>query len=388
MTLETFGNKLFSGGMDGDFVMSSFPPKVVTKIPPVPVRSCSLAADRILVRKEASVNIWQLPTPNTELKKLLELKTKGDENIFSACISKSGRLFALSTIKYIRVFLLEVSETESNSQPKANLQRLSLIDEQTVLPNTLWHLRFINDKQILGISANGRKVVFLKINSDDSTILVSDCVPGPSLEDQETGEPNAVDDFELSDDSSYFCINSNNHLTVHSLDGNDLSYDSICSVPNYYAGVTSITFHPTKSMMLLTFSDHCVQVYDFHLKKIVFSEKIKKKFDDLQPFLGSAWIDNGMAAVLYQVDAMYLLQMKVNEEPVKKSRKSMASKTQENPERYNFSLKSCEKKQHKYLSYLQSYAKAEGEGLLAVEINPNSILEKLPPSFAKKRFGA
>lgn len=94
LTLECLGNRLFSGGnystyiylrkhfiilmawlwscawvlgIDADLVMSSFPPKIVTKIPPLAQQPFIFQSEgRVLICKEESINIWRLPTSDTE----------------------------------------------------------------------------------------------------------------------------------------------------------------------------------------------------------------------------------------------------------------------------------------------------------------------------------
>lgn len=47
--------------------MSSFPPKIVTKIPPLAQQPFIFQSEgRVLICKEASINIWRLPTSDTE----------------------------------------------------------------------------------------------------------------------------------------------------------------------------------------------------------------------------------------------------------------------------------------------------------------------------------
>lgn len=293
-------------------------------------------------------------------------------------MNPSGQFFALSTTTYIRVFHL--GELQNDSR-QSSLMRLRIMDEHQVIPNTLWHLHFQSETEILGISADGRRAIFLIIQDDLATVQVSECVPGPCCEDEQAEEMFGIDRVAVSENGKFICIGSNNSTVVYQVIKDDLSFTKVCSVPSYFARLTSMTFHPERPVVLLTFSDNCIQVYDFRERKIVFCEKIKKKFDDLQPILGSAWIDDGNAAAIFQADSVYLLKMVLNEEPVKKSRKSTTSSKVIT---YDFVLKSCEKK-YRYIAHIGRYS--DSNNLLAVEVNPNSIIEKLPASFARKRFG-
>ncbi|CAL8070237.1 unnamed protein product [Orchesella dallaii] len=382
MTLETVGNKLFSGGLDGDFIMSSFPPKVVTKIPPIPKQQFVFqSAEHVLVRKEASVNIWKLPTPTTELQMLLEFQTKGSENIYSTCLSPNGRIFAISTLKYIRVFRL--NDVPDSPKP-LQLTRLNLQDDEKVIANRFWHLNFLDDNRILALSVDGRKALFMQLSTDSNAVQITDCIAGPSEDEQSDRALEGIDSFIASVDGKHICVNCNNHISLYKVDFNEPMLEKMCSVPNYSARLTSMNFHPSHPLLLLTFSDHCFQVYNFERGRIIFQNKLEKKYDDQQPLMGSAWIRNGDAAVLFQVDGMYLLKLCTTDEPAKKSRKGENSSKSEFV-RFKFEVNSCGAK-YKYLAFMGSHN--AGEELLAAEVNPNSLLEKLPPAFAKKRFGS
>lgn len=292
-------------------------------------------------------------------------------------MSPEGKSFAISTIHDIRIFKLV--EAVGNNQAQLSLMRLRINDKQHVIHNTFWHVRYLNDVTLLAISADGRRAMSLSIEDGEADVEVSECVPGP-CEDESYDQTTGIDNLIVSNDGSVLCVNSNNRIVIYKVD-DDFSFEKVCTVPSYLARVTSMNFHPNMPIIILTFSDHCIQVYDFSICKIVFCEKIKKKFDDLLPIVGSAWVDGGNAAAIFQADSMFLLKMVLNEEPVKKSRKNVSSPK---ADRYDICLKSCEKK-YRYLAYVGSHN--NGKDLLAVEVNPNSILEKLPPTFAKKRFG-
>lgn len=292
-------------------------------------------------------------------------------------MSPEGKTFAISTIHDIRIFKLV--EAMVNDQAQLNLMRLRISDKQHVIHNTFWHIRYLKEEKLLAISADGRRAMSLSVVDGKADVQTSECVPGP-CEDENYDQTSGIDNVIVSNDGNYLCVNSNNRIVIYKVD-DDLSFDKICTVPSYLARITSMNFHPNKSIIILTFSDHCIQVYDFSLCKIIFCEKIKKKFDDLLPIVGSVWVDGGNAAAIFQADSMFLLTMVLNEEPVKKSRKNVSSPK---VDRYDIFLKSCEKK-YRYLAHVGSCN--DGQNLLAVEVTPNSILEKLPPTFAKKRFG-
>lgn len=314
----------------------------------------------------------------------MEFKTKSSQQIYSACLSPNGKLFALSTLKYIRIFQL----LESSDQKAPKLTRFQLNDEENCIPNHFWHVNFLSDELLLGISADGRKEIYLDINEKDLTAEINGNEPGP-LCDKPAEENHGIENVIASPSGAYVCMNSANHISIQKVSDDENDNIPECIVPHYYARLTSMTFHPDKPLLLLTYADHCIQVYNFSSRRIIFSEKIKKKFDNLQPLLGATWVDNGNAAVLFQVDTMYLLKMVVNEEPVKKQRRQRrgsGNSQEEVVERYDFCIKSSVTN-YKYLTKFGSYKLGDSDKLFCVEINPNSILEKLPPAFTKKRFG-
>ena len=110
--------------MDAYLCISSYPPKALSKYPPLPQAPCAQLAHekrQLLLRYPTSLDIWQLGsavqhqqlTANTNLKleqepaRLLQLKAKEDEWIVCATVSPRADYIAYATDSaiYIRQFV-------------------------------------------------------------------------------------------------------------------------------------------------------------------------------------------------------------------------------------------------------------------------------------------
>ncbi|KAG8229179.1 hypothetical protein J437_LFUL001051, partial [Ladona fulva] len=126
------GNQLFSGGIDGYLGISSYPPKMLTKYPPVPQSKCIVLAPKArcaLFRFPERLELWRLgstsnisqddenysnimrstghPLPLLDApSKAVELLSKDAEPIMECAVSEDAHWIAFSTPYHFRIFHL------------------------------------------------------------------------------------------------------------------------------------------------------------------------------------------------------------------------------------------------------------------------------------------
>jgi WD40 repeat protein len=299
------------------------------------------------------------------------------ESIYSACLSPSGNTFGYSTLSTLRLFHIDYNPTTSK-QPV--LSKLKLIDASSedvtgnyIADETPLQLQFLQEDTMILVSACG-KISFLKIDLDSRTANVVKVADIDFSENVGLG----VGIVSVAIDGKHLCLSCDGNLSIYSVN-NNLDIVKGSSIPSHSAKPTSVSFHPTKTFVLITYADHLVQVFDYKSGRILLYQRVKKKVDDLYPFIGAEWSSDGHSAVLYQVDSLQLLEMEPEEVPKKKTKR-----TDQNDDKFIFAVKSCAK--HKYIAFAGYFN--DGNEIVAVDVNPNGLLERLPPSFVKKRFGA
>lgn len=291
--------------------------------------------------------------------------------MFSAAMSQNGSFFAYSVSGAVKVF--QISFTLDNDEVlKPSLEKLqfeNLIEFSS--ENQLVHLKFIKDDTLMLLSSSGRFITIAKINQTTNSVCFGD------VQELQDTESSYLGVGLVATTASNLCITLDNRIIVYSFN-QDFTISKCCSLPTHSALPSSITLHPLKPLVLVTYVDNSVLICNYNDGKIVCQEVVKKKVDDLQPFQGACWSSDGQTAVIFQNDSLFLLEITGDIiEP--KRRKKLVS----DEHNLRFQIKTCPSK-YKYLAYVGGF----GTDFVVVEVDPHSILEHLPPAFAKKRFGA
>lgn len=283
-------------------------------------------------------------------------------------------------MKIFKISSDAITVGENDSSLKPTLQKLHFQNSTDFgSQNEFMHLKFVTDDSLLVLSSNGRFVSIAKINSDTNSVFFGD-VEELDLDDDKASN---LGIGLVATSESNMCITLDTRVVVYTFKNNCQEVEKCCALPTHSALPTSISLHSNKPLVLVTYVDNSVIVFNFKIGKILFQEIVRKKLDDLQPFQGACWSADGQCAVIFQTDAIFLLELSTDVEP--KRKKKHTTETADNLENLHIQIRSCPTK-YKYLAYVGAYN--DGQEFVVVEVDPHSILEQLPPAFAKKRFGA
>jgi len=296
--------------------------------------------------------------------------------IHAACQSPSGNFVAYSTESKINVFRL--SQVKDGKSPAVNLTmfKSDIFTEETVFP----FLHFLDETRVLAVSASSDLLFFIEIDPTEETLTLK----------RETSLPKDEDDgltlSTVSANGQYLAVaDPHGSVFILTLNSRDYSVENTSSLPNYRHQATALTFHPTEPYLLVTYLDHSVKVWNIESERLVYNDRVTVQ--SLQPILGAKWSPNGRSVALHEIDKLYLLELNEIIESVPKKRTKRAPSPSRNPvilnEKLEFSIKTCNK--HKFIPFID-FESLENE-LFILEVKPKSLVEKLPPTFAKKRFG-
>ncbi|KAK9502930.1 hypothetical protein O3M35_011610 [Rhynocoris fuscipes] len=375
-------NKLFSAGVDGYLALSSYPPKVLIKYPPLLQPPCVELAPELsimLLRYPKSVALWKLQIGKNPLK-LLEWKPPPDLRVKAASISSNGQWLACSTQDRLRLYSLKIID---ENQPK--LTKVKIPTKKSLACKTI---AFSVDNKTLVIGTiEGRICV---IDLDSST---------PSM--KYVFHPNKDNHFQdnlghiaLSSDGKYIVASDlSSHIVVW-CDGK-----FYCKLPVYKCAVTSMAIQPGKNHLVLAYSDHQIMEYSLdRMKYTKFSRQLQSNYP--KEWLVRNFVVHSITFDLKNPDIIILsddstvlvinkkgeFHSSKNKIPRLEANKTLSSPTRDgsdsnlgSPERQAVSAFHAIKR-YKHLVYFGALSDSE---MVAVEVSPSSIKEKLPPSKVK-----
>ncbi|CAG7652969.1 unnamed protein product [Allacma fusca] len=424
-------------------------PKMVRKYPPLPKSPrifVSRSSKRVLVQEQRGIGIWELPEETKELVKLIEFKSRNNQVIDSACFSPAGKLFAYTTCGKMYFFRL-VKCADGRVIP-VKLKRVnveSTTRESNFDPeNMLWSLHFRNETKALRISLDGSYIQSIEIDEHTDTFKLK---PEVSLEDYM--DPLGINQVIVSIDGSHIAIiTSKGGIYVLRLT-EESNVNSCVRLPKHNFPVTTVEFHPFFPYVLITYSDHNVRVFNFETSEVLFHEEIggsTNKTTIETTIMGTSWSLDGSKVIFQEVNKLHLMEFSSSppngpltdfqDEPSAKKtkRESLYNKDKKGhgkfnrgssaspipltsrPEEWissklflttlnsqsekqrsilkdrnygkfvNWKSLDCEKR-CKYAAYATFLDEKDGRDLFLVEVKPSSLLSKLPPAFARKRFG-
>ncbi|OAD61377.1 Cirhin [Eufriesea mexicana] len=392
--------KLYSAGVDGYLAQSSYPPKVLVKYPPLLQLPCATVCRKsrcILLRYTNFLELWRLGSSTKvspesirpgmfhqleeEPIKLLQLKTKRDENIISYAINKDSKTIVYSTDSHARVFNFDV--VEGDAQLSRNDTDIFAIKIQKML-----------------FSPNGR--LFVTINNDGKKNIVT-------LYKVEKKHLRHLDSFHTDkesivnlglvcfspDDKYFICADRYGRIAVYNI-SNTASNDASAAwlLPKYSCPPTAMAVQKSTLNLVIVYSDHKIVEYN------ILQRQYTKFSNNLQSRLPKQWLArpfpitniifdsrNENIIIMHDDSTVYVID-KLNEfleKDAKISKRENGDITED-----NFSLSSHSQpifqvlKKYKHLVYLDWL---NDEELVAVEVNPISLTEKLPPTLKQKWFG-
>ncbi|XP_018569516.1 U3 small nucleolar RNA-associated protein 4 homolog [Anoplophora glabripennis] len=390
-------NKLYSGGADSYLAGSCHAPKTVLKMPPILQGPCvhlATEARCLMLRYSKHVEVWTLGrsentdsnyrgliTLKEEPKKLLVLQRvikdyDGDEEklgVLFSCISNNGKWIIFSTSLGVRLFqldyveekpsLLKVDDLENKEVPCVNATFTPSNSQFITAPNTgglfVYDIKYdrVSISQTLESLDLSDTVTFLTVSACGKYLVAAD--PCSNI---------------------VVWVRKNEKWNSH------------CKLPKYQYPPTAMAIHPNTACLVVAYSDNSIVEYD--IKKRAFSTFSRR----LQKFFFTQWklrtypfrnitfdprVDN---IVILHDDGNIIIIDKDKEASCKNAKKPKIDKTRaiEN-EGDKVSDKSFRVvKKEKHLVHLQWL---EDDEMVAVEVNPLSIMEQLPPAFVQNKFG-
>ncbi|XP_072754367.1 U3 small nucleolar RNA-associated protein 4 homolog [Anoplolepis gracilipes] len=398
--LEANG-KLYSAGVDAYLAVSSYPPKNLVKYPPLLQSPCATICRKsrcILLRYRNYLELWRLGSVtkdppelvrssmlyqlDEEPIKLLQLQTKDDESIISCAINKNSKMIVYSTDTYVRVFNFDV--VEGKAQLFRNDTDLSMKRIQKMLfsPNGKLFITINND-------GNENTVTLFKVDKKSLRLIGSFNTTKESIIN--------VNLVCFSPDNKYLvCTDRQCGIGVY-LIGNGITTESMKSwrLPKYRYPATAIAVQKGTLNLVVVYSDHKIIEYNIPMRQYtMFSNSLQNCLSKqwlARPFpITNIIFDSHNENIIIMQDDSSVYIINKNSELTEKEAKIPKRENGDSTEDSN-SISSSQSqyafqvaKKYKHLVYLNWL---NDEELIAVEVNPTSLSEKLPPTLKQKFFG-
>ncbi|XP_011263499.1 U3 small nucleolar RNA-associated protein 4 homolog [Camponotus floridanus] len=398
--LETNG-KLYSAGVDGYLAVSSYPPKNLVKYPPLLQSPCATICRKsrcILLRYTNYLELWRLGSItkdppelirssmlhqlDEEPIKLLQLQAKGDESIISCAINKDSKTIVYSTDTHVRVFNFDVIEGDALlSRNDADLS-MNRVQKMLFSPNGKLFITINND-------GDENTVTLFRVDKKSLRLIGSFNTTKESITN--------VGLVCFSPDNKYLIFTDRQCGIAVYFIGNGITAESLKSwrLPKYSCPATAIAVQKGTLNLVVVYSDHKIIEYNIPTRQYTMFS------NSLQNYLPKHWLarpfpitniifdpHNENIIIMQDDSSVYVINK--NSELPEKEAKIPKRENGENTEDSN-SISSSQSqhafqvaKKYKHLVYLNWL---NDEELIAVEVNPTSLSEKLPPTLKQKFFG-
>ncbi|XP_043591697.1 U3 small nucleolar RNA-associated protein 4 homolog [Bombus pyrosoma] len=391
--------KLYSAGVDGYLAQSSYPPKILVKYPPLLQLPCATVCRKsrcILLRYTNFLELWRLGSSTKvssesirpgmvhqleeEPIKLLQLKTKRDEHILSCAINKDAKTIVYSTDDHVRVFNFDV--IEGDAQLSRNDTDISATRIQKML-----------------FSPNGKLFVTISNDEKNSTITLYK-VEKKHLRHLGVFYTNKESIISVglvcfSPDSKFFvCADRQGRIAVYNVSDTTNNDEPVAwLLPKYSCPPTAMAIQKGTLNLVIVYSDHKIIEYN------ILQRQYTKFSNNLQSRLPKQWLArpfpitniifdprNENIIIMHDDSTVYVID-KLNEFSEKETKilkRENGDTTEDNNSVINSQQVFQVLKKYKHLVYLDWLTDEE---LVAVEVNPISLTEKLPPTLKQKWFG-
>ncbi|KAF7992974.1 hypothetical protein HCN44_005755 [Aphidius gifuensis] len=395
--LLEYDGKLYSAGVDGYLAQSSYPPKMLIKYPPLLSTPCVTVCRKsrcVMLRYIDSLELWRLGSPNTSISlkpgslyqldeepmKLLKIETKRGESILSYAITKDSKIIVYSTDTHVRVFNFDVIDGVGSLSKNDNDITLDRIQNMIFSPN---------NKLFIAINNNGNDneinifKVEKKIFKAEGKFITSE---------------HKIDNIALmcfSPDNKYFiCADRIGNIVVYIINDNFINgKPEFWQLPKYSCSPTAIAVQNLTLNMVVVYSDHKVIEYNL----------LKRQYTDfsnqLQHRIPTQWLsrpfpitnvtfdpNNDNIIIVHDDTTVYVINKNndFSERLTKISKFGAADDDSNSASSFNGQHNFQIVKKYKHLVHLESLNSGE---MVAVEVNPITLTEKLPPSLKYKSFG-
>ncbi|KAH0944496.1 hypothetical protein HN011_006026 [Eciton burchellii] len=395
--------KLYSAGVDGYLAISSYPPKNLVKYPPLLQslsQPCAIVCRKsrcILLKYTNYLELWRLGSAtkdpaervgssrllqlDDERIKLLQLQTKGDESIISCAINNDSKTIVYSTETHVRIFNFDV--TDGDAQLSRN---------DTILPMKQIHqMLFSPDgKLFVTINNNGNAniVTLFKVEKRSLSLIGSFQTTKESIMN--------VGLVCFSPDSKYLvCADRQSGIAIYFI-GNGVTPESLKAwkLPKYSCPPVAMTIQKVTLNLAIVYSDHKIIEYSIARKQYTeFSNNLQNQLPKYwlarpYPIMNILYDPCNENVIIMQDDSSIYIINKVGQLPEEKlakiAKRENGSSTEDSNSISNSQYTFKVVKKYKHLTYLNWLNNKE---LVAVEVNPTFLLEKLPPTLKQKFFG-
>ncbi|XP_060818958.1 U3 small nucleolar RNA-associated protein 4 homolog [Bombus pascuorum] len=391
--------KLYSAGVDGYLAQSSYPPKILVKYPPLLQLPCATVCRKsrcILLRYTNFLELWRLGSSTKvssesirpgmvhqleeEPIKLLQLKTKRDEHILSCAINKDAKTIVYSTDDHVRVFNFDVIEGDAQLSRNDTDISATRIQKMLFSPNGKLFVTINNDEKNCTITLykvekkHLRHLGFFYTNKESITSVGLVC---------------------FSPDSKFFvCADRQGRIAVYNVSDTTNSDGPVAwLLPKYSCPPTAMAIQQGTLNLVIVYSDHKIIEYN------ILQRQYTKFSNNLQSRLPKQWLArpfpitniifdprNENIIIMHDDSTVYVID-KLNEFSEKETKilkRENGDTTEDNNSVINSQQVFQVLKKYKHLVYLDWLTDEE---LVAVEVNPISLTEKLPPTLKQKWFG-
>ncbi|XP_054278746.1 U3 small nucleolar RNA-associated protein 4 homolog isoform X2 [Macrosteles quadrilineatus] len=394
--------RLFSGGVDGYLALSSYPPKVHLRYPPLLQSPCVYLAPEarcLLLRYTTYLELWRLgctqvsQPANTQHSlplaqdavKLVQLLSKDSQHIRCAAVSSDAKWIAYSTDTLFRLYSLDL-----DTEPKE--PRLSRVSGLSAECNAVHCAQFSPDCGWLVCATNHNNLLVFELSLDAGPTLTHTFAP--------------LTDNLMSDVVHLICISvDNQYIIAADRRANIVVWSNgkhYCTLPRYHCAPTAMAIQPITNHLVVVYCDHKIVEFSLERKKYT---KFSRGLSDNHPkqWLGRSFTVSNVVfdpankdIILLHDDSTICVIDKCKTLPsteAKIPRLELSHSNGLDPGDNSNQYPPSNTPQHafhvikKYKHLVYFGCLGEGE-MVAVEINPLSLMEKLPAPLKQKHFGA
>ncbi|KAK5642373.1 hypothetical protein RI129_008540 [Pyrocoelia pectoralis] len=391
--------KLYSGGLDGYLACSYYPPKTLLKYPPILQNPCVVLAKQlrcILLRFIDYLEVWSLgtSTDKKDSSNLLQLVTepihlltlqrliKNDEgaevkeSIICSSMSNDGRWIVFSTNSVLRLFSFSYSAGETPVLlPIDDLPKSCSVSLQAVFtPNS--------QRLILAPQSGGLQVYELV---GGVPMLVQTIVTNSALKD-------TITFLEISQSGHHLIAGDPCSNIVIWVLNKQSEWALYCKLPKYSVSApTSMALHPNDKNLVVMYADHKLIEYDIECRKFTaFSLALEKQSNwpsKSFPVRNIVFDSTKENIIILHDDSHIVIVDKDKPLSRRSSKIPKIELTNLSNSRNSLNVSSSTfhaVKKYKHLVYLGWLTDDE---MVAVEVNPQSLLDQLPPCLKQSKFG-
>ncbi|XP_069701427.1 U3 small nucleolar RNA-associated protein 4 homolog isoform X2 [Periplaneta americana] len=395
--------KLLSAGVDSYLALSSYPPRVLVKYPPLlqgPCVSICPEVRCIMLRYSSHLEVWrlgnsasaqvennvqegELPLVQNPVR-LLTLKSRGGDEVVCANMSSNGKWITYSTLTALCLFKFDADG--ENGKPV--LQKVPIMFEVASAHRIL----FNSDSTRAIVATSTGDIVIIQLSGDEPVL---EHVFHP--QDDKTLK-DAVHLLTISQDGQFIVAGDHkSNIAVWTTS----NWKHYCSLPRYKCAPTALAVQPQTNVLVIVYSDHKIVEYSLSSRKYTsFSRGLDNRhpvqwlsrnyavnnilFDSSNQSIIMLQDDNTIC-VINKNKELPLVEAKIPRIGSPKSMSDSMDSSHVHPRITDPQHAFHVIKKYKHLVHLGWLSDDE---LVAVEVSPSALTEKLPPALKVKRFGA